>query len=384
MIRNKWRRDDEPLDHAELGRLLPPPGSPDLPLDRRSLLEEHLMNEIRQTATATATDTATGTTGAPAPAGPRTPSRRPVRRPLLIGIPVTAAALAGVIALSTAQGPAGSGAAGRTAAVVEAPVVSIEAGSSEQLASTVGQIVAAAAKTGLPDPGPGQYVYVKSRVSFQSISVDVDTDRSRTWVQPLHTREVWKSPDGTKGWLDEPGQQPEGGITLDKDAPRSKPVNGRDVPGQAADFSYDWLKAQPADPGALLTAIRAAGGGGRDRDQEAFEEIGSIIGEQVVPPRIAEALYRAAAGIPGVVVVQHSQDAAGRDGIALARLDEQRGARTELVFDRSTYTYLGSRGVQIREEGGVKPGTVVERTAVLERGVVNGQKRRLAAAQRTA
>ncbi|MCC0094413.1 CU044_5270 family protein [Streptomyces flavotricini] len=377
MIRNMWRRDDEPLDHAELGRLLPPPGSPDLPLDRQSLLEEHLMNEIRQT-------TATATAPPPVPAGDRTPSRRRARRPLLIGIPVTAAVLAGVIALNTAQEPGGSGTAGRTVAAVEAPVVSIEAGSSEQLASTVGQIVAAAAKTGLPEPGPGQYVYVKSQVSFQSISVDVDTDRSKTWVQPLHTREVWKSPDGAKGWLDEPGQQPEGGVTLDKDAPLSTPVNGRDIPGVAADFSYDWLKAQPADPGALLTAIRATGGSGRDRDQEAFEEIGSIIGEQLVPPHIAAALYRAAAGIPGVVLVQHSQDAAGRDGIALARVDEQRGTRTELVFDRSTYSYLGSRGVQIREEGGIKPGTVVERTAVLERGVVDGQKERPASAQRTA
>ncbi|MGW8779398.1 CU044_5270 family protein [Streptomyces sp. NPDC055796] len=383
MIRNKWRRDDESLDHAELGRLLPPPGSPDLPPDRQSLLEEHLMNEIQQHA-ATATAPVPAPAPAPEPAEDRAPARRPLRRLLLIGIPVTAAALAGVIALNTVQGPTGTGSLGRTAAAVEAPVVSVEAGSAEQLASTVGRIAAAAAETGLPDPGPGQYVYVKSRVSFQSISVDVDADRSRTWVQPLHTREVWKSPDGAKGWLDEPGQQPDGGITLDKDAPLSKPVNGQDIPGGALDFSYDWLKAQPSDPDALLAAIRAAGGSGRDRDQEAFEEIGSIIGEQVVPPHIAAALYRAAAGIPGVVVVQHSRDAAGRDGIALARVDEQRGARTELVFDRSTYAYLGSRGVQIREEGGIKPGTVVERTAVLERGVVNGQKERPAAAQRAA
>ncbi|KOU19048.1 hypothetical protein ADK52_29545 [Streptomyces sp. WM6372] len=365
MIRKKWRRD-EPLDHAELGRLLPPPGSPDLPLDRQILLEEHLMNEIQQTA------------AAPSPAGDRAPARRPVRRPLLIGIPVTAAALAGVIALNSAQGPAGTGEPARTPAV-EAPVVSVETGSAEQLASTVEQIAAAATKSGLPDPGPGQYVYVKSQVSYQSTSVDVDTDRSKTWVQPLHTREVWKSPDGTKGWLDEPGQQPKGGITLDEDGPLSKPVNGQDIPGEAVNFSYEWLKAQPADPDALLTAIRAAGGSGRDRDQEAFEEIGSIIGEQVVPSRIAAALYQAAARIPGVIVVRHSQDAAGRDGIALARVDEQRGARTELVFDRSTYAYLGSRGVQIRQEGETKPGTVVERTAVLERGVVNGQKERPAA-----
>ncbi|MFE9636890.1 CU044_5270 family protein [Streptomyces sp. NPDC006463] len=361
MIRKKWRRE-ESLDHAELGRLLPPPGSPDLPLDRQRLLEEHLMNEIQQSA---------------APAGAPNPPRRPVRRSLLIGIPVTAAALAGVIAFNAVPGPAATGRSGRTAAV-EAPVVSVETGSSDQLIATVGQIAAAASQSRLPEPGPGQYVYIKSQVSYLSMTVDVDADRSKTWVQPLHTREVWKSPDGKKGWLDEPGQQPEGGITLDHDDPLSKPLNGQDVPGEAVNLSYDWLKAQPTDPEALLKAILAVGSG-RDRDQEAFEEIGSIIGEQVVPPGVAAALYQAAAKIPGVVVVQHSQDAAGRDGIALARVDEQRGSRTELVFDRSTYTYLGSRGVQIRQEGEVKPGTVIERTAVLERGVVNGQKQRPAA-----
>ncbi|MCX4545955.1 CU044_5270 family protein [Streptomyces sp. NBC_01565] len=369
MIRKNWRRDAyESPDHAELGRLLPPPGDPQLPLDRQSLLEEHLMNEIRTQRSAT-----------PAPKAPvlKAPSRRPVRRSLLIGIPVTAAALAGVIAFNavTAAPDAPDARAGRAAAV-EAPVVSVETGSSEQLASTVGRIVAAAAsKGGLPEPGPGQYVYVKSQVSYLSTSVDVDTDRSKTWVQPLHTREVWKSPDGAKGWLDEPGQQPEGGITLDKDGPHSKPKNGQDIPGEAVNFSYEWLKAQPADPDALLKAVHAAGSG-RDRDQEAFEEIGSIIGEQLVPPNVAAALYQAAAKIPGVVVVQHSQDAAGRDGIALARVDERRGSRTELVFDRSTYAYLGSRGVQIRQQDGVKPGTVTERTAVLERGVVDASKQR--------
>ncbi|MBW5481227.1 hypothetical protein GPJ59_04870 [Streptomyces bambusae] len=256
-------------------------------------------------------------------------------------------------------------------------MVSVEAGSAEPVAATVQQIAAAAATGKLPEPGPGQYVYVKSTVSYLELSHDVDRNESKTWVQPLHTREVWKSPDGRKGWLDEPGQQPDGGITLDKDGPLAKPKNGQDIPGEAPNFSYDWLKAQKADPDALLKAAReAAGGGAGDRDQEAFEEIGSMLHEQIVPPGVAAALYQAAARIPGVVVVQHSQDAAGRDGIALARVDERHGSRTEWVFDRSSYAYLGSRGVQVREQDGIKAGTVVERTAVLERAVVAGQKER--------
>ncbi len=226
-------------------------------------------------------------------------------------------------------------------------------------------------------------MYVKSRVSYLAISHDVDKNESKTWVQPLHTREVWKSPDGAKGWLDEPGQQPKGGITLDKDGPLSRPKNGQDIPGEAPNFSYEWLKAQNADPDTLLKAAYGAVGESGDRDQQAFREIGSILHEQLVPAPIAAALYQAAAKIPGVVVVQHSRDAAGRDGIALARLDERRGDRTEWVFDRSTYAYLGSRGVQVRENDGIKAGTVVERTAVLERAVVDGQKKRPGTTQGT-
>ncbi|MFK0046350.1 hypothetical protein ACIQU4_20060 [Streptomyces sp. NPDC090741] len=45
-----------------------------------------------------------------------------------------------MIALYAAQGPTGTGASARTTAV-EAPVVSIGTGSSEQLASTVEQVV---------------------------------------------------------------------------------------------------------------------------------------------------------------------------------------------------------------------------------------------------
>lgn len=226
---------------------------------------------------------------------------------------------------------------------MEAAVVPIEAGSTVQLVSTVQQIATAATKQQTPEPKPGQYIYVKSEVSFQSTSNNADTGERKTWVQPLHPR----------------------------------PVNGKDIPGKApSHLSYDWLKAQPTNPGALLKSIYATTGNTRDRDQRAFQEIKSIINEQLVPARTAAALYRAAAKIPGVVVVENSQDATGRTGLALARVDERYGERTELVFDRTTFAYLGSRGVQIKEYNGVKPGTVTERTAILERAVVDARKTR--------
>ncbi|MCP9944037.1 CU044_5270 family protein [Streptomyces somaliensis] len=357
MIR-KPRTQAEPLDHAQLARLLPAPPVSPLPRDRQLQIEEHLLNEIR--------------TSAPAPA----PGRRPRRRALVIGIPATATALAAAFATVLVVDATGAAENSPSTAKVEAPVVHVAAGSTDRLASTVQRIVAAAGARKTPEPGPGQYIYVKSKVSYLASEVNADTDRSKTWVQPLHLREIWKSPDGTKGWLDEPGYQPTGGITLDEDAPVSKP-DGEDLTGGGVVHDdYDWLKALPADPDALLDHLYGVGGDEGDRHQKAFEEIQAIVGEQLLPPRTAATLYRAAAKIPGVVVVDGSQDAVGRTGIALARLDERTGERTEMIFDRTTYDYLGSRGVQVEQTGTVKPGTVVERTAVLERAVVDSQRER--------
>ncbi|WP_060900730.1 CU044_5270 family protein [Streptomyces mirabilis] len=346
MIRKK-SRCEESLGHAELARLLPAPGDPHLSLDRHLLLEEHLMSEIQPAA--------------PAPA----PSRRMARRVLVIGVPVTAAALAGAFAFTALTGSGGSSPAAATLPPVEAPVVRIEPGSTAQLASTVEHIAAAASASKTPEPGPGQYIYIKSKVSYLSV-LHTDTDKSKTLVQPLHIREAWNSPDGKQGWLDEPGYQPEGGITLNSDVGSS--LNAP---------SYDYLKTLPTDPDALLKKIyKETKGQGNSPDQEAFTTVGDLLREQLAPAKLNAALYRAAAKIPGVVVVDHAQDAAGREGIALAHVDQQGGDRTEWIFDRKTYAYLGSRGVQIKQVDDVKPGTILECTAVLERAVVDAQKQR--------
>ncbi|MFJ4091330.1 CU044_5270 family protein [Kitasatospora sp. NPDC089913] len=351
MIRNPWRHH-EPLDHAELARLLPAPADPRLAADRQDLLEEYLMSEIHQSDRAPAA----------------LPARRPLRRAVLFAAPVAAAAALAVVVYLGGSPGVGTVAA---PAPVKAPVVRVEEGSTVQLASTVREIAAAATARSTPRPGPGQYIYIKSRVSFMSTSHNADTGEEATWVQPLHDREVWKSPDGTKGWLDEPGYQDKGGITLDNKEPRKQ-------------NTYDWLAAQPNDPDALLRSVYATVSGDRDHDQQAFNAIGSVVREQLVPSALAAALYEAAGRIPGVVVVEHSQDASGRDGIALARLDPWTGERSEWIFDRESHQYLGSRGVQVREFNGVKPGTVVERTTIVTRAVVDAKNQRPGAGQATA
>ncbi|MEV5982716.1 CU044_5270 family protein [Streptomyces sp. NPDC052114] len=354
MMRAPWSRSarQEPLDHVELARLLPAPGDPALSPDRQLLLERHLMTHIQQQ---------TGPSSPEFPAAPAGPAPRPLRRALFIAVPVTAAALAVVVAVNTLGGSGGSGDAGdpEGGPRVAAPVVQLEPGSAKTVSAVAEKVSRAAETQKFTAPRQDQYVYVKSKVSYLSIYENADTDERKVMVQKLHPREVWLSPNGLKGWLYEPGYQPQDGITLDGD------VEG---------WSYNKVSKLPTDTDALLDRIYADTNNQSSRDQQAFDTISDMISEQLAPPKISAALYRAGARIPGVVVVDHAKDAAGRAGVALARTDEQTGERREWIFDKKTYAYLGSRGVQIKEVDGVKPGTVVERTAILDRRIVNEKK----------
>ncbi|NUV72480.1 hypothetical protein G6W57_35820 [Streptomyces sp. CAI-121] len=384
MIRTPWRRRDEPLDHAELARLLPAPGDPELSSDRLSGLEEHLMSEIRNL-----TPDASPGAGTPTPeaipealfAGAREetrdlrPVRRSRRRPVLAGAGAALVLVAaGVTALAGGfGGPGGPGSAVTPpAGAVPAPVVQVARGSTEGLAGAVADISGAAAGVGLPEPRPGQFLYVRSEVSWM-VTWDGSDGKNESYVEKLHPREVWMSPDGDKGWLVEPYKEATGrdGITLDDPGPVRPSLNAP---------SYDYLRTLPTDPDLLLKKIYdETEGEGSNPDQQAFTTIGDLLREQVVPPKLAAGLYRAAARIPGVVLVDDSVDAVGRHGVAIARADEADGARTEWIFDRETYAYLGERTVQTRDAEGIRKGTVRGRTAVTDRAVVDAVKQRPAA-----
>ncbi|MEU8473365.1 hypothetical protein AB0F30_36815, partial [Streptomyces sp. NPDC029006] len=106
--------------------------------------------------------------------------------------------------------------------------------------------------------------------------------------------------------------------------------------------------------------------------------IGDLVGESYPPAELYPALFKAAEKIPGVVVVHDAVDAAGRHGVAVARLDETSGQRQEWIFDEKTHVFLGKRSVQVREVTSdgvmIKPGTVLNTSAITNRVVVDGMK----------
>ncbi|KFG74427.1 CU044_5270 family protein [Streptomyces mutabilis] len=293
----------------------------DLPPGRHRLLKEHLMTEIRRTAPS-----------APAPTPARGPSRW--KRPALVAAAVTAVVAALTVALPTDE---------------SAPPASKEA------VALLEDIALAAERT----PAPAgirddQFVYIKSEGGWT-----VQEGDGPARLQPVHQREVWLSVDGSReGMLHSPFDRSD-------HAPLEKPA-----PGVPSSTDYRHLQTLPTDPDAMYEWLDSVSEGSDSKDEANFVLVGDLARESLMPPAQAAALYRAAARIRGVFVVDDAVDAAGRHGVAVARIDD--GERVELIFDRETKEFLGEREVAVEDlSWGFEKGEVTGRFAVLERAVVD-------------
>ncbi|GAA2588798.1 CU044_5270 family protein [Actinomadura fulvescens] len=316
------QRGPEPGELAELVRLLPPPGDPELSDGRHHLLKEHLMLQIEEPATA-----------------PHRPKRR---RLVLLAAPLAAAA----VAAGLFTGLHGSG--------DTPPPPAAKPGGGNGATVLLDRISLAAEHRPTSPVRDNQFVYIKSKVAWTT-----QTGNGPRVPQPLREREIWlpQSP-GKRGLIREAGWA-------------KKMV----LVGSRNDLTYRKLAAMPTEPGALLAGVYAKipkSGKTADpaaRNAAAFQELGRLLSEQILPPKLAAAIYRAAAKIPGVLVVPDSVDAAGRHGVAVALVAH--GERSEWIFDKKTLNYLGERGYMVEDTKAAKKGMVTATTAVLQRGVVN-------------
>ncbi|WP_269857083.1 CU044_5270 family protein [Streptomyces sp. RPT161] len=296
----------------------------------------------------------------------RTRAAKP-RNPFLrraIVLPVAACALTGAIVTGVRM----FGTSGSVTGLATGPVLTTRIGTADVhgVSQLLDRISLAAQENPGPQASAGQYIYIETKTA--STHVRTVDDKSSVVSDALHTRQTWQSPDGHKGWLIEPGNTDSTGTSLD-----SKVEPYLNAP------SYDYLATLPTDPDALLKKIYTeTKGHGPSPDAEAFTTIGDLLSQSYPPGRLSAALYRAAAKIPGVVKVDDAVDAAGRHGVAVARLDEASGQRTEWIFDKETFTFLGERTVQVKgtsgDHGLIKPGMIVDTEAVTERAIVNGMK----------
>ncbi|MDV5143010.1 CU044_5270 family protein [Streptomyces sp. SBC-4] len=333
-----------PAEREEIARLLPVPADRDRPGRHHQALKDQLLREFRQDA-------------APAAAKPRFG----VRRLTIVAVPLAAGALAVTLATNGQFDPAPR-AEPKAAAAPGSDRKAPEAKPATVLLDRIATVAAAKPARAVRDD---QYVYVSSTVAW---SVQSDSDPVMRLDTP-RSRKVWLSVDGSKpGLLRERGEDIPLAGALDKNGRPVEPV-GNPHPTLNSP-TYRYLESLPTDPDALLKKIYdETRGSGPGPDQEAFVTIGDLLREQLAPPKVSAALYKAAAGIPGVTVVDDAVDAAGRHGVAVARVHA--GERTEWIFDRRTLDFLGERGVMVEDTAWGKAGQVTATTAVLSRGVTD-------------
>jgi hypothetical protein len=235
----------------------------------------------------------------------------------------------------------------------------------------------AAAQPGQPVPRPGQYILVT--LAGTSMTEEMSGSRAaRSWLTLEHRR-IWWPVDNLKPgvvWYDAvrnerlPWGGPAPSTGLGASWLPEPPQGCPDAP--PARFTYKFLTTLPINPAKLRAWIYAHKNGGQSDDDQAWTDISDLLGTALTPPKLTAALFRVAATIPGATVVPHARDAAGRAGIAVARLIQGSTEDDELIFSAHTYRLLGGRTTLTVPEKGVGPaGTVIGAWAQLSKTVVS-------------
>ncbi|MFF5205317.1 CU044_5270 family protein [Streptosporangium sp. NPDC000396] len=205
--------------------------------------------------------------------------------------------------------------------------------------------LAAQAAADQPDmvPARGQYVHTK-KLAQRSLYTEDESGKAQ-YTRVLVNEERWEAADVGKPWLSR-----EQVLSAAGPAPRYLWDHGPEdtvyepaaCPGQP---SYARLGAWPTDPAQVRAKIVADTG---EEPLRIWSSLKGLVAESVVRPSLGAALYQVAAGLDGIVLIPDAVDAAGRSGLAVA-MDEGDGTRSELIFDRRTYHYLGERTVNTRD-----------------------------------
>jgi hypothetical protein len=207
---------------------------------------------------------------------------------------------------------------------------------------------------------PDQFIYVESLAGFAGGGPD-------GWHAPIiKQRKIWLSVDGRHdGLLRETSNDPAArksdllNLTI-------RPCGDPRDAGFSCDPHGAYLRDLPDDRDGMRAHLYRdldTSPGHRPLDDQAFENVGGLLQEQYLPPAAMAALFEAAATIPGTTVVPDAQDAAGRHGIAVSHRNELH--EQMLIFDKSSYRYLGLRDVAARD------GALIGTTAQLKIAVVD-------------
>ena len=227
-----------------------------------------------------------------------------------------------------------------------------------------------AARQPTPHVRDSQYMYVETTAAAPP-SLKPLTGKPGSFSRHIHlemvTSQVWVPVDNLCRTGLERGITAQGHTSSSTFSARQPGVKCPNA-GGLNDPTYRLLQTLPTNPHALLAMIyRVERGHGPGPAQEAFVTIGDLLRSTIAPPKVAAALYRAAALIPGVILVAHATDAIGRHGVAVARIGPgvDGGVLEELIFSQAALQLIGERTVIART------GVTTTATAIIARAFVD-------------
>jgi len=246
-------------------------------------------------------------------------SARPRRRPrgLVLSVAAgaaTAAAGATALAIGLLSGPAGTAPPGAATGHPQAATV----------AALYKLSRVAARQPAAGPPGPGQFQYTSSTGVGEACAAT--SNLSACWK--VHDkREIWIGPDGS-GRLRESQTDPafltakdrENWLAMGKSKPPlvGPPSDEKYGPGGLSPGPTD-LSKLPTDPAQLAEMISSRKiEGGPPGPAEDFVQVGDLLRETAASPELRAALFKVAAGIPGVKLLGTVTDSDGRSGTAIA------------------------------------------------------------------
>ncbi|SDT05500.1 CU044_5270 family protein [Microterricola viridarii] len=239
-------------------------------------------------------------------------------------------------------------------------------------------------KTSDPVVGPGQFL----RIATVRASGVTDGTREAPMWQHMATDTLYIPSDRSDTWVWERRVLPAtvffsaagqaaaelGNATVDDDPDlngvlraRAGAFYGGPARGEGDFDGYS------RDPATLRDQFYAAYvGGSSSIDEDVWVRITDLLRTGEVPADLRAALYRTAALVPGVSIVEQMATLDGRTGVALGHTEPARASlmRDEIIIDPQTGQLIGTRGVWLTDEGGLAAGTTYSWSTV-QTSVVN-------------
>jgi hypothetical protein len=214
------------------------------------------------------------------------------------------------------------------------------------VASALERAAAAAERRPFTPPRDHQWIYTEDRIT--------SSDGGEPQVQ-----RSWRRADGGAS-----ASMRTGRLEIEYFRPsKRRPL--RVVVGPLA--GYRTLAALPTDPDALLRwAYKQAEnitGAGVNEHGDVYAIFEGMLSDNVLPPDLEAAIYRALKQVPGVTV--ETIEVGGRPALVLGQTEDW--LREELMLDAETYRYLGQSGTVVRDAT-ISPEKAGNPTGEIEKG----------------